>query len=66
MLPTPRPPPTSVSRGRDWSVGSERAEPELGEAFLASGLFSDVKRRDDRASGSGYASAIRPTTEQQG
>src|ERR1700730_1546661 len=43
-FPTPQPPPTSVSRGGDWSAGSEGLQPELGEAVLAGGLIGHVDR----------------------
>src|SRR5712671_7328461 len=41
-FPTPQPPPTSVSRGGDWSAGSEGLQPEFGEAVLAGGLIGHV------------------------
>ena len=40
--PDAAPPPTSVSRDRKWSAGSERLRPELGKTFLAGGLVAHV------------------------
>jgi hypothetical protein len=40
--PTPRPPPTSVSRGRKGSAGAEWPQTEFGEAFFAGRFVGDV------------------------
>ena len=63
MLPTPRPPPTSVSRGRDWSAGSEGLQPEFGEAFLAGGLVGHVM--DEVVLGAGHAEEVRELVDHQ-
>jgi len=42
IFPTPRLPPTSVSRSRNWSAISEGLQSEFGEAFLAGGLVGHV------------------------
>src|SRR6266853_6852159 len=56
MFPTPRPLPTSVSRGGDWSAGSEGLQPEFGEAVLAGGLIGHVV--DDVVLGAGHAEEV--------
>jgi hypothetical protein len=43
-IPTPQPPPTSVSRGGGGSGGSERFQPELGKPFLAGGFPEQAGR----------------------
>src|SRR3984893_6272104 len=55
-FPTPHPPPNSVSRGGDWSAGSEGLQPELGEAVLAGGLIGHVV--DDVVLGAGHAEEV--------
>src|SRR5216684_2354624 len=55
-FPTPRPPPTSVSRGGDWSAGSEGFQPEFVEAFLAGGLIGHVT--DQVVVGAGHTEEV--------
>ena len=63
MFPTPRPLPTSVSRGGDGSIGSERLQPEFGEAFLAGSLVVDVV--DDVVLDAGHTEEVCELIEHQ-
>jgi hypothetical protein len=48
LLLTPRPPPTSISRGGRGSAGTEWPQTELGEPFLAGRLIGDGARVHSR------------------
>src|SRR5216684_1857264 len=62
-FPTPQPPPTSVSRGGDWSAGSEGLQPELGEAVLAGGLIGHIVH--DVVLSAGDAEEVRELVDHQ-
>jgi hypothetical protein len=63
IFPTPQPLPTSVSRGGDGSAGSERLQPEFGEAFLAGSLVIDVV--DNVVVGAGHAEEVSKLKDHQ-
>src|ERR1700738_4242861 len=62
-LSTPQPPPTSVSRGGDWSAGPEGLQPEFGEAFLAGGLVGH--EMDEVVLGAGHTEEVRELVDHQ-